>query len=117
MLGLSVGLIGLVTGGMLRCKEGTLQFANGAVSWALKHFPGRPSAMTLGHVIIGQSEELLEYTHPHEMIHVHQYERWGPFFLPAYLGCSLVLYLKGKNAYHDNPFEIEAFENDGLDWN
>ena len=45
----------------------------------------------------------------HEMVHVRQYERWGPFFIPAYLACSLGLWLAGKDAYRDNPFEREAY--------
>jgi len=46
-------------------------------------------------------------------VHVRQYERWGPLFGPAYLGCSLVLWLMGKRAYRDNPFEVEAYDVSG----
>jgi hypothetical protein len=42
-------------------------------------------------------------------VHVRQYERWGPFFIPAYLLCSVWLMLRGYNAYLDNPFEVEAY--------
>jgi hypothetical protein len=41
-------------------------------------------------------------------VHVRQYERWGPLFVPAYLVSSLVLWLRGRDPYWDNPFEVEA---------
>lgn len=66
--------------------------------------------MTLGHTILGRSECDLDLCRAHELIHVRQYERWGPAFLPAYLGCSAYLWLRGKNFYRDNPFEREAFD-------
>ena len=37
-----------------------------------------------------------------------QAERWGPFFLPAYVLASLAVGLRGRRWYLDNPFEIEA---------
>ena len=67
--------------------------------------------MTLGHVVIARDATSHDKTRAHERIHVRQCERWGPFFIPAYLLTSLVLKLRGKDAYHDNPFEREAFEN------
>jgi hypothetical protein len=45
----------------------------------------------------------------HELVHVRQYERWGPLFVPAYLLCWLVQMLRGKSGYWDNPFEREAY--------
>lgn len=65
--------------------------------------------MTLGHVILGQSLADLEAARRHEWVHVRQYQRWGPLFLPAYLGCSLYLWWMGRDFYRDNPFEIEAY--------
>lgn len=66
-------------------------------------------AMTLGHIILGQTEAALDVSRDHEHVHVRQYERWGPFFLPAYLGCSFVLWMQGRDAYRDNPFEVAAY--------
>jgi hypothetical protein len=40
---------------------------------------------------------------------VRQYERWGPLFLPLYLGYSLVLWLQRRDPYLENPFEVEAY--------
>jgi len=34
---------------------------------------------------------------------------------PAYLGCSLALWLMGQQAYRDNPFERQAFAATGED--
>ena len=73
--------------------------------------PGGASAMTLGHVVIARDAACHTKTRAHERIHVRQCERWGPLFIPAYLLTSLVLKLRGRDAYHDNPFEREAFEN------
>jgi len=40
---------------------------------------------------------------------VQQYERWGPLFVPAYLGSSLLQWLRGQDPYRSNWFEREAF--------
>ena len=32
---------------------------------------------------------------------------------PAYLGASLALWLTGRNAYRDNPFERQAYDETG----
>ncbi len=48
----------------------------------------------------------------HERIHVRQVERWGPLFLPAYVLASVVAQARGLDAYRDNPFEREAFDDD-----
>ncbi|MFO1021040.1 MAG: hypothetical protein U0903_10135 [Planctomycetales bacterium] len=43
-----------------------------------------------------------------KMVHVRQW-LLGPFFIPAYLLCSVWLILTGRDSYRDNPFEREAF--------
>ena len=63
----------------------------------------------LGHVVLGSTQAALDISREHERVHVRQYERWGPFFVPAYLLCSLRCYLAGKDYYRDNPFEREAY--------
>lgn len=109
LLGMAIGLAGLATRGKVRRKAHILEFHSGAVEWFLQHFPGDAAAMTLGHVVIARSEAALDITHEHEMVHVRQYERWGPLFIPAYLLCSLVLWLRRRDPYRDNPFEVEAY--------
>ncbi len=108
-LGLSLGLLGLATGGHARRRGPIIEFYGGAVTWLLERCMGKPGAMTLGHTVLGRSTVMLDFARPHEMVHVRQYERWGPLFVPAYLLCSLVLWLRRKDAYRDNPFEREAY--------
>jgi hypothetical protein len=108
-LGLLVGGLGLLSGGRVRWRDGCIEFWGGAVTWLLHRFPIRPIAMTLGHVVLGIHREALHQAGPHERIHVRQYERWGPLFLPAYGLASLWVWCRGGNAYLDNPFEVEAY--------
>jgi len=114
LIGLSVGLLGLCSGGGARRVRHTLEFHGGFVKWLLQRTPFQAMAMTLGHVVIGQTPAALDVTREHEWVHIRQYERWGPLFIPAYLGCSLGLWLARRNAYYENPFAREAFEHDRL---
>ena len=113
----SVGLVFLPfalvarTGGA-RVVDGVLELHGGLVTFFLRHgtlLRGGASAMTLGHVVLGRDERLLELTRSHERVHVRQCERWGPLFLPAYLLASLAVMLRGGRPYEDNPFEREAY--------
>jgi hypothetical protein len=108
-VGLGIGLLALLTGGRMQRRAATFEFFGGAASWLLARLPVEPMAMTLGHVILGRTATALNICRQHEMIHVRQYERWGPAFGPAYLLCSFWLWLRGKDAYRDNPFEQQAF--------
>jgi hypothetical protein len=108
-LGLVVGLAALASGGRMRRVGRVLEIYGGAARWLLEHFPAEPCAMTLGHTVLGRTGAALDVCRAHELVHVRQYERWGPFFIPAYLLCSLALWLRGADPYHDNPFEIEAY--------
>jgi hypothetical protein len=115
LLGLVLGVIGLATGGRPRIRGGVVEFYGGGVRWLLRRFPlaGGAMAFTLGHTVFGQTGDALDITHDHERVHVRQFERWGPLMGPAYLGCSLVLWLMGRRPYQDNPFERQAFEQGG----
>jgi hypothetical protein len=64
-------------------------------------------AITFGHVIlcIDEADEALL---DHEIVHVRQYERWGPLFIPAYILASVGAKARGGRAYADNPFEVAA---------
>jgi hypothetical protein len=64
--------------------------------------------MTLGHTILGRTDAALDIARAHELVHVRQFERWGPLMGPAYLLCSLVLWLARRDPYRDNPFERQA---------
>lgn len=101
--------------GRLRVVEGVIEVHGPLVKWMLTHgtpLPGGASAMTFGHVVLGVSEAALERTRAHERVHVRQYERWGPLFLPAYLAASVWAFVRGRHVYLDNPFEREAFRVD-----
>jgi hypothetical protein len=65
--------------------------------------------MTLGHVILDGGEHCLGRSRDHEHVHVRQYERWGPFFLPAYVAASAIVWYRGQHPDLDNHFEREAF--------
>lgn len=114
LLGLGLGLAGIATGGKAQVRRGIVEFYGGAVRWILENIPvgsGGASAMTLGHVILGQTTDDLDWARDHEHVHVRQFERWGLLMGPAYFGCMLWLWLTGTGRpYRDNPFEVQAFE-------
>lgn len=98
--------------GRVRWVGGVLEVHGRLTRFFLTHctlLRGGASAMTLGHVVIGRDQRLLDQTRQHERVHVRQCERWGPLFIPAYLGACVMLFLSGRRAYEDNPFEREAF--------
>lgn len=108
-LGVAIGGVGLLSGGRFQFREGCLEFWGGSTSAFLRALPIRPIAMTLGHTVLGLDRECLREVSAHERIHVQQYERWGPLFLPAYGLASVWVWFRGGNAYRDNPFEVEAY--------
>jgi hypothetical protein len=101
------GLLG--KGARAQRRLGVLEFHSPLIDRLFDRLPNRPSAMTLGHVILGRNAELLDRSREHERVHVRQYERWGPAMVPAYLLCALWLWLVGSDPYWDNPFERQAF--------
>jgi hypothetical protein len=117
LIGLLIGTIGLCTGGHAWTGGRAVEFHGGAVRWFVTRLPhGQFTlAFTLGHVILGQSAASLDIARDHEMVHVRQYERWGPFMGPAYLLSSLILWIAGRNPYRDNPFERQAYREAGDD--
>lgn len=118
LLGLIIGLIGLCTRGHVRIRAGAVEFYGGGVKWLITRcLPGGQFtlALTLGHTVLGQSDASLDISCAHERVHVRQFERWGPLMGPAYLLCSLVLWLQGRRPYRDNPFEREAYGDDAYD--
>ena len=109
MLGLLVLPPTLLSGGRASLVRGAVEISGGVTTWLLRRMIGSPSAMTLGHVILGRDPTCLAETREHEHVHIRQYERWGPFFLPAYLSASAWLWIRGKDPYLDNPFERQAY--------
>lgn len=108
MVGLLAGGLTLATGGRVQRRFGTLEFHGGVATRFLAHRAVRASAMTLGHVVLGRDTHCLDACRDHEQAHVRQVERWGPFFLPAYLTASLIARARGRHYYLDNWFETDA---------
>ena len=110
-LGLVLGGATLLAGGWWRTRAGAIEFGGGRAGRLATRLPPPFcfSAMTLGHVVLGTDAETLDQVRAHEQVHVRQYERWGPLFMPAYLLSSLGQLLRGGRPYRDNRFEREAY--------
>ena len=91
LIGLIAGVIGLLTGGKTQIAEGCIEFYGGWVEKYLERI--NVFGMTLGHTILGQTKNGLRIVRKHEQVHVRQYERWGPFFLFAYLGSLSLIHI------------------------
>lgn len=115
LVGLCIGGLGLLTGGKTRCAGHVLEFWGGGVATFLRVFPlvKGASAVTFGHTVLGRSQETLDSCRQHELVHVRQYERWGPLFVPAYLACWAWLECTGRDPYLHNPFERQARQEAG----
>lgn len=113
LVGIFVGCIGCLTGGRVQRHGIALEFYGGATSVFLRYVCGAwVSAITFGHTILGRDPETLEACREHEWVHVRQYQRWGPFFGPAYVLSSLIVWCQGRRPYRDNHFEREAYGDD-----
>ncbi len=110
-MGLAIGLTGMLFGGQGRWRDGAVEFFGGGTTWFVRHLPlGELTiGITLGHVILGQTAAGLEVAGEHERVHVRQFERWGPLMGPAYLLASAWMWGIGRDAYRDNPFEVQAY--------
>jgi hypothetical protein len=112
LVGLAVAAPVLLFGGHARRNAGTLevclQRSMKRQGWLMRSLPFR--AITLGHVIVATTPHEMERLRAHEHVHVRQYERWGALFFVAYATSSAWQLLRGRRAYWDNHFEIEARE-------
>ena len=91
--------------------DGVLELHGSFISWVLRYcvpMPGGAAAITFGHVVLGRDKRTLVVTRVHERVHVRQYERWGPAFIPAYLLAALWGLITRTGMYHGNRFEREA---------
>jgi hypothetical protein len=113
-LGLALGGVAMLFGARARRHRGVVEICGGRIGAAIAHLPPVLgfSAMTLGHVILAVDRSALAQLRLHEHVHVRQYERWGPLFLPAYLLSSLLQLLRGRNPYRENHFERQAYAAD-----
>lgn len=91
--------------------NGVLEVHGPLVAAILRHcvpIRGGASAITFGHIVLGQDRITLDTTRPHERVHVRQCEIWGPAFIPAYLIAGFWAFLNGAGAYRGNYFERQA---------
>lgn len=104
-------MFAVLFGAHLEVRRGVLEVVGGAIGALLSRLPPPLafSAMTLGHVILAVDRSALAELRPHERVHVRQYERWGPLFLPAYLASSFIQLIRGRHPYRHNHFERQAF--------
>ena len=109
-VGLTLAALAWAFGATARGVDGVLEVAGGALArWVCSApAPFGFVAITLGHVVLGQSHAVLARLRPHEHAHVRQYERWGPLFFLLYLGASGAELLRGNRPYWHNRFEREA---------
>jgi hypothetical protein len=115
LLGLLLGLLWWLAGASAQHVDGVLELtlpdapaSERPARWRLPF-----AAITLGHVVLAVDAREMARCRVHERVHVAQCERWGPLFLPAYLASSLWQWLRGRRAYWDNSFEVEARQKDG----
>jgi len=113
-------LIGLVFLPIARFRDGGFEIVDGVlelhgplIAWILRHcvpIRGGAAAVTLGHVVLGRDRHSLSVTRTHERVHVRQYERWGPAFIPAYLLAATWGLATRAGVYHGNVFERAAVQ-------
>ena len=76
------------------------------LAWWARRLPFE--AITLGHLVLARTPQAMARLRAHERVHVRQAERWGPLFFVAYLALGAWQWLRGRGAYADHPFEVEA---------
>jgi hypothetical protein len=114
-IGLAFIPFALLQGGRAAIVNGVVEVYGGIITRLLRNglpWVGSGAAITFGHVVWGCDQTCLNISRRHERIHVRQYERWGPLFIPLYLACAAVVALRGLDPYLDNPFEREAFDDE-----
>jgi hypothetical protein len=110
LIGLVVGLA-LLRRGHVALVDGVVEVHSPLLERALTSLTPLArgaDAITLGHVVLGRDAAALKATRAHERVHVRQYEKWGPLFLPAYFLAGACALVRGCHPYFDNRFEREA---------
>lgn len=110
VVGMVLAAIALLAGGRARWSSGALEVtyreSEAQCGRLARKLPFR--GIVFGHVILAVTRDELLRIGPHERVHVQQYERWGPLFFLAYGASSLWQLLRGRSAYWDNYFEVQA---------
>jgi hypothetical protein len=110
MIGLALAVAIVVLGGKVKYSPSALEvtFRPGKAQCGKLARMLPFHAITLGHVILAVTEQDLDCLRAHELVHVQQYERWGVAFFVVYAASSIWQLLKGREAYWDNYFEVQA---------
>jgi hypothetical protein len=110
VVGLLLAVVPLALGGESKRVEGawevTYRQSRSQCRARANRFPFR--GIVFGQVILAITDEELQKIRRHERVHVAQYERWGLLFFLAYPLSSLWQLIRGRRAYWDNHFEVEA---------
>jgi hypothetical protein len=102
-------LLATASGARVHIHRGVIEAEGPLLAWALKNLTLiGAAAITFGHVVLATDAAALVHTRAHERVHVRQYERWGPLFIPLYLLASFWAGIRGQHPYFDNAFEREA---------
>ena len=111
IVGVAFGLVLVLLGGSSRRVGHTVEVALTVQHQQVPYWARqlRFAGITFGHVILGQSHEVLAMLRPHERVHVRQYEKLGVFFFLGYPAASLLAWLQGRCPYAGNRFEQQAF--------
>ncbi len=100
---------GIVRGAPRRSVAGATLVEDERFDRLFRLVPKRPSAMTFGSTIVAR-RRLEPPLVAHELAHVAQYTRFGPFYLPLYLLGAAWGLLRHRDFYRGNPFEAAAIE-------
>jgi hypothetical protein len=108
LLGLVAALPALLVGGASAAVvEGVIEVSGPPQeAWWTRRLPFE--AITLGHLVLARTPQAMQRLRTHERVHVRQAERWGPLFFVAYLVLGAWQALRGRSAYRDHPFEVQA---------
>ena len=109
-VGVVLAGIPLLAGGQAKWSSGALEVtyreSEASCGRLARKLPFR--GIVFGHVILAVTRSELQSIGPYERVHVQQYERWGPLFFFAYGASSIWQFLRGRSAYWDNHFEVQA---------
>lgn len=85
-IGLGLAFLASVSGGNVSWRNGLVEAHGGILVWLLRggRYSSGGAAMTWGHVILARDAACLAQSRAHEMVHVRQFERWGPLLIPVY---------------------------------
>lgn len=109
-VGVVLACIPLLAGGRAKWSSGALEVtyreSEASCGKLARKLPFR--GIVFGHVILAVTRSELLNIGPHERVHVQQYERWGLLFFFAYAASGIWQIHRGRSAYWDNHFEVQA---------